>query len=99
MYITLSIIYVNNSLIGFDSMVDTNLLEAYMFEMEGHVSYDQYEIVFGDLLEMYASVMSLLTACVVYDTPTRQDILANKDFIMSALALMTIRFQGMHLLS
>ncbi|XP_078335545.1 rotatin-like [Crassostrea virginica] len=76
------------------NMVDTNLLEAYMLEMEGHVSYDQYEIVFGDLLEMYGAVMSLLTACVVYDTPTRQDILTNTDFIRSALALMTIKFQG-----
>mgnify|MGYP003684156533 CR=1 FL=1 len=76
------------------SMVDTNLLEAYMLEMEGHVSYDQYEIVFRDLLEMYGAVMSLLTACVVYDTPTRQDILTNTDFIRSALALMTIKFQG-----
>ncbi|XP_056009232.1 rotatin-like isoform X2 [Ostrea edulis] len=76
------------------NMVDTNLLEAYMLEMEGNVNYDQYEVVFGDLLEMYRSVISLLTACVVYDTPTRQEILANKDFIISALALMTIRFQG-----
>ncbi|XP_062593037.1 rotatin-like isoform X3 [Saccostrea cucullata] len=76
------------------NMVDTNLLEAYMLEMEGPVSYDQYEVVFGDLLEMYRSLLSLLSACVVYDTPTRQDILANKDFIMSALALMTIRFKG-----
>ncbi|XP_060080267.1 rotatin-like [Ylistrum balloti] len=75
------------------NLVDTNLLDAYMTEM-GEGCSDQLELVFCDLLHMYASILDLLRACVVYDTPIRQEVLANEDFIRSTAALLTIRFQG-----
>ncbi|XP_069111957.1 rotatin-like isoform X2 [Argopecten irradians] len=75
------------------NMVDTNLLDAYMTEMEEGCS-DQLELVFCDLLHMYSAILDLLRACVVYDTPIRQELLGNEDFIRSTAALLTIRFEG-----
>ena len=75
-------------------MLDTNLLEAYMTEMQGVHSTDQYDLVFCDLLDMYSSILSLLRACILYDTPTRQEVLADKNFIISGFALLTINMNG-----
>lgn len=75
-------------------MIDTGLLEAYMTEMEGEDCSDQLDLVFCDLLLMYDNILCLLKACVVYDTPSRQEVLSNSSFLMSASALLTIKFQG-----
>lgn len=64
-----------------------------MKEME-ETSLDQYELVFCDLLHMYASVLDLLRACVIYDTPIRQDILSNNNFLLATLSLLTITYSG-----
>lgn len=77
----------------FSSLINTNLLEAYMKEME-EISSDQFELVFCDLLQMYASVLDLLRACVIYDTPVRQDLLSNNSFMLSTLSLLTITYSG-----
>ncbi|XP_052063673.1 rotatin-like [Mytilus californianus] len=77
----------------FTNLINTNLLEAYMKEME-ESCLDQYELVFCDLLQMYASVLDLLRACVIYDTPIRQDILSNNNFLLATLSLLTITYSG-----
>jgi hypothetical protein len=64
-----------------------------MKEME-EISSDQFELVFCDLLQMYASVLDLLRACVIYDTPVRQDLLSNNSFMLSTLSLLTITYSG-----
>jgi hypothetical protein len=64
-----------------------------MKEME-ETSSDQFELVFCDLLQMYASVLDLLRACVIYDTPVRQDLLSNNSFMLSILSLLTITYSG-----
>ncbi|KAK3086250.1 hypothetical protein FSP39_015771, partial [Pinctada imbricata] len=78
----------------FTQMLDTNLIEAYITEMQGSHSTDQYDVVFCDLLDMYGRILSLLKACILYDTPTRQDVLADRNFLISGFALLTINIKG-----
>lgn len=75
------------------SLINTNMLEAYMKEMEEYPS-DQYELVFCDLLVMYGSVLDLLRSCVIYDTPIRQELLSNHNFLLATLSLLTITYSG-----
>ncbi|XP_046578265.1 LOW QUALITY PROTEIN: rotatin-like [Haliotis rubra] len=72
------------------SMVSSGQIQECCKEMSSGSNPAQAELAFRDLLQLYDSIIMLLRACVLYDSPSRVEILDNSSALDSIVSLLLI---------
>ncbi|KAL5022092.1 hypothetical protein ScPMuIL_001247 [Solemya velum] len=72
------------------NLLDKGLLDDYLSEMKSSSSPHQLQLTFCDLVQMYTNIVHLLRSCVVYDSATRLEILADRKILEVIFSLIKI---------
>ncbi|XP_071091563.1 rotatin-like [Haliotis cracherodii] len=73
------------------SMIDSRQIQECCQEMSTGSNPAQAELAFRDLIQLYDSIVTLLRACALYDSPIRVEILANTSALDSIVSLLLIQ--------
>ena len=78
----------------FHSMLDVNLLDAYISELVHTSHRPRYVLAFRHVLKMYTHVLELLRTCCSQDETIRTHLLQDSTGLKQIVKLLGISYQG-----